>query len=149
MAFVKLEVRGVRHLKNAPRRMRKGALKGVTKGMKFVRDKAKKFDGSNQLRIRTGRLRDSIDYEIKQSRDEIVGFLGSDAIYAAIQEYGGTVTARKAKYLVFKTSSGWRKVESITIPPRPFLRPAILNNKDDFENLVRRGIKSGWGYGVL
>jgi len=144
--FIKIEVEagGVKRLKNAPRRMKKGARKGVRLGMKMLREEARKFDGVNIPKIRTGNLRDSISYEIKESGDEIVGFLGSDALYAKIQEFGGVITASRAKYLVFKTSQGWRKVTQVKIPPRPFLKPAIESHKDMFEDIVQREILRGW-----
>ena len=125
-------------------RFHKGTLKGVKKGMKMLQESAKRFDGSNQLRIRTGKLRDSIDYSIKDNRSEIVAFLGSDALYARIHEFGGTITARRSKHLVFLTNSGWRRVKSVTIPPRPFLITAISKNKDKFAKIVNEGAVAGW-----
>jgi len=45
--------------------------------------------------------------------------------YARIHEEGDTITPKKGKYLHFKGSKGWAKVTSVTIPPRPFLQPAL------------------------
>jgi len=118
------------------KRIKRGVLKGVKKGMVLFQKEAKKFSGSNQLRIRTGALRDSIDYTVVDSSDMVIGTLGSDKLYAAIHEYGGTIAARNAKHLVFKTPDGWRKVSSVNIPPRPFLRPAIENNKNEVARII-------------
>lgn len=46
------------------------------------------------------------------------------AVYARIQEKGGTVTARSAPYLKFQYPGGsWHAVKSARIPARPYMRP--------------------------
>lgn len=45
-------------------------------------------------------------------------------VYARIQEKGGTVTAKRTKYLRFQYPSGkWHSVKSAKIPARPYMRP--------------------------
>ena len=79
----------------------------------------------------TADLQKSITNEVKSESGEIVGRIGSNVVYAAIQEYGGVIRARNKPYLHFKTKDGkWHKVKSVTIPAQPYLRPAILDNKD-------------------
>lgn len=136
--FVKLTVNpsDMQKLQTTGKRINKGTLLGVKKGMKLFQTEAKKFSGSNQLKIQTGALRDSIDYTVKESGGLIIGTLGSDKLYAAIHEFGGTITARRAKFLIFKTQDGWRRVESVNIPPRPFLRPAIDHNIDAVAKII-------------
>lgn len=52
--------------------------------------------------------------------------VGTDLIYARIQEYGGTIHAKGGGWLVFQTEDGqWHKVKSVTLPARPFMRPAL------------------------
>lgn len=53
----------------------------------------------------------------------------SSLIYAAIQEYGATIRARRAPYLVFQVGGQWVRVRQVTIPPRPHWRPAIEESK--------------------
>jgi hypothetical protein len=46
------------------------------------------------------------------------------AVYARIQEKGGTVTAGRAPYLRFQYPSGrWHSVKSVKLPARPYMRP--------------------------
>ncbi len=46
------------------------------------------------------------------------------AVYARIQEKGGTVTARRAPYLRFQYPGGsWHSVKSVHLPARPYMRP--------------------------
>jgi HK97 gp10 family phage protein len=114
-------------------KMMKGIEKGVRKGMKFLKEESKKFDGVNVPRIRTGNLRDSIDYTIKVRGDEIEAFLGADAEYAAIQEFGGI--------------SG--RGHSSPIPPRPFLSTSVKKNKDEFKDIILKEINSSMKQAIL
>ena len=58
--------------------------------------------------------------------------IGTDVIYARIQEYGGTITAKDAPYLRFRTADGsWHAVKSVTITARSYLRAAADERKDD------------------
>ena len=47
--------------------------------------------------------------------------VGSNAIYAAIQQLGGTIEAKNAAALVFSMGGHFFKRKSVTIKPRPFL----------------------------
>lgn len=57
--------------------------------------------------------------------------LGMDSpVYAAIHEYGGTIHARNAPYLVFQTPDGeWHSVKEVHIREKRYARDAL----DDFE----------------
>lgn len=57
---------------------------------------------SNTLSKRSGQLIESIRQSVRvdgQSLDKLAGHIGSEVPYAAIQEYGGVIKARNAKYL--------------------------------------------------
>jgi hypothetical protein len=45
--------------------------------------------------------------------------------YANIVENGANITPKKGKYLVFKINGEWKKVSSVRVRPRPFMRPVI------------------------
>ncbi|WP_026379371.1 phage virion morphogenesis protein [Afifella pfennigii] len=65
----------------------------------------------------SGRLRDSINS--RPSRDEVR--VGTNTIYAAVHQFGGTIKPKKASHLVFRLASGLVLAKSVTIPARPFL----------------------------
>lgn len=45
-------------------------------------------------------------------------------VYARIQELGGTVTAKRTKYLRFQYPKGsWHSVRSVHLPARPYMAP--------------------------
>jgi HK97 gp10 family phage protein len=77
--------------------------------------------------VDTGNLMKSVQpgtLMIFQGSGEIT--VGTNVVYAAIHEFGGIIRARKAKALRFKTKDGkWHTVKSVTMPARPYMRPAI------------------------
>lgn len=68
----------------------------------------------------TARLRQSITFRAGPSSAEV----GTNVRYAAVHQFGATIRAKTAKGLVFRvgrTRSGWRRMQQVTIPARPFL----------------------------
>ena len=56
--------------------------------------------------------------------------VGTTMIYAKVHEYGATIKAKNAPYLVFQTDDGaWHSVKEVRIPPRPYMRPAFEGEK--------------------
>ncbi|CDP54067.1 virion morphogenesis protein [Devosia sp. DBB001] len=62
--------------------------------------------------------------------------VGSDAIQAAVMQFGATITAKTEKGLTFKGATGWANVQSVTIPARPWLG---LDEEDDAEIIAIAG----------
>lgn len=65
----------------------------------------------------TGALVDSIDSAA--SGDTAVW--GSNLVYARIHQLGGTIVPKNAAALVFELGDDTVQVQSVTIPPRPYL----------------------------
>ena len=72
----------------------------------------------------SGRLKQSVTLRVG-ARDVQVG---TNVRYAAIHQFGGTIRAKTSKGLRFRLpwlkaagESGWRRVQSVTLPARPFL----------------------------
>jgi len=113
------------------KKLLRGIMKGMKKGMPMLRDEAKKFGGANQLKIRTGNLRDSIQSSVKQEGDRVIGYLGAGSrsvLYARIHEFGG------------KSGRGYKA----TIPPRPYLSTAIRDNENELTKILNRNILQGF-----
>jgi phage virion morphogenesis protein len=66
----------------------------------------------------SARLRSSISSRATDSEVRI----GTNVIYAATHQFGGTIRPKTAKALVFALPSGqWVQAKAVTIPARPFL----------------------------
>lgn len=93
------------------------------------------------LNIRSGRLRASIKPKVRKSGDTVRGEIGTNVIYARIHEMGGVITPKKTKALKFNIPGvGWRTAKKVTIPARPFLRPAMTENLNRFRDIFAKSI---------
>lgn len=69
------------------------------------------------------------DPEIEETRAAV--YVGTNVEYAAQREYGGTIVAKRARYLVWQDDDGnWRRARSVHQKATPYLRPAIDENQD-------------------
>ena len=103
------------------------AVKAVNDGGIQIENKAK-----INAPVKTTALRNSIT---------TIAYVGNDGkavaevgllrglVYARIQEFGGTITAKNHKYLTFKGKYGWRSVKSVRIRGKHYLEKAIESEK--------------------
>lgn len=90
--------------------------------------------------VRSGTLRRSITTEPSAGAVPEVE-VGTNLVYAPIQEFGGIVRAQSAPALVFQLPSGeWRRAQSVQIPARPYLRPAFDLRRVAAIDAVRRAL---------
>lgn len=81
--------------------------------------------------VDSGRLRSSITYQVETTGSEVRGLIGTNVEYARRLEFGfAGVDSRGRKY-----RQG----------ARPFLRPAVYNNKDTILHQFQAGAKGGGG----
>lgn len=106
-------------------KMRDAQKTGVNATMGAAVTEAK---SSHAWQNRTGTLEGgiAIDDFAHEDGPGVAGTWGVfDVVYARIQELGGTITAKVAKALAIpQPDGGVRFVQSVTLPPRPYLRPA-------------------------
>jgi len=77
------------------------------------------------LNRQTGKLVNSIQIERGGTETNPFAIVGTNTIYARIHELGGIIKAKNKPYLWFKVGDNWVRVKQVTIPPRPFLKPAF------------------------
>lgn len=91
-----------------------------------------------------GQLRNSIRVESKTSATGAVAEVGPHKIYARIQEVGGTIYPRRASMLHWKDENGEDHfAKSVTIPARPYLRPAAEDHIDQISDVMRQAVEDG------
>lgn len=96
--------------------------------------------GGGGPRRRSGRLAASLSARLEQVGTEVRGVLGSDAPYAAAQEFGATIQAKNAAYLKFRVQGRWVAVKRVVLPARPFLGPGSQVAAEDLEQLITQAI---------
>ena len=87
-----------------------------------------KMQGGTTLRD-TSRLYNSIKYTVLDGGKRVV--VGTNVFYAPVMHYGATIRAKTGKYLKFKTTmGGWAQIQSVIIPPRPFLGMSVDDSQE-------------------
>lgn len=87
-----------------------------------------KLRGGTTLRD-TSRLYNSIKYTVLDGGKRVV--VGTNVFYAPVMHYGATIRAKTGKYLKFKTTmGGWAQIQSVIIPPRPFLGMSVDDSQE-------------------
>lgn len=74
----------------------------------------------------------------------LVGVFG--VVYAKIHEFGGIIQARNKPFLAFQIDGRWVFTKSVTMPARPYMRPAVDNHLDSIKQAIidaLRGLLQG------
>ena len=112
---------------------------GMQRAMARAEGLAKRsFGKPGHLHRRTGRLRASITHSVRRGGGSVMGRLGTNVIYGRIHELGGVIRPVKASALRFRVGGRWVTVRRVTIPARPYLRPAL--DIDMIAETLRRAI---------
>ena len=105
-------------------KMRQAQKFGVNKTMTQAVEYAKR---NHAWQNRTGTLEGSIsiiDFATQHGRGYRGEWGSKDVRYALIHELGGRIVPVRGKFLKFRVDGNFVSVTSVTIPARPYLRPA-------------------------
>lgn len=93
----------------------------------------------------TGHLQQSIQQEVTEASTKITGkvYSAGDVKYAAIHEYGGVILPKNADYLVFQIQGQWKKVKSVTMPERSYLRSTLHEQEPHIIEVMERAAMMG------
>lgn len=84
------------------------------------------------------------------NKENFASFVRSNNFHSAFIEKGAEIHAKNGKYLTFKVSGHFVKVQSVSIPARPFLEPAVKDvwesgkAKTIMENVLEKELKKYW-----
>lgn len=123
-------------------KMRKAQMTGVNQTMAACVVEAK---NNHEWNNRTGVLEGAIDiaeYAAPEG-DGVKGTWGArDVVYARIHELGGTIRPKTAKALAVPLPEGGiALVQSVTIPARPYLRPAADKEYPKLPDRIRKAFE--------
>jgi hypothetical protein len=101
----------------------------ATAGKKWIK---KRMDGF--MHMRSGELKKAV-YGFTRSDTHAVVASGR-GYYAEILERGGTIKAKKGKYLTFRGDDGeWHRMKSVAIPPKKWFSKSIAGFEESSEYL--------------
>lgn len=142
---LKLSEKAKAMLKKMPELVKPAIYKGMKEGMVLADREARLNLSGRVLQRRTGRLRNSITHDVKIEGNKVVGRIGTNVIYGRIHELGGVIKPRQAQYLRFNIPGvGWRMAKSVTIPARPYLRPALEDSIKDIGEMITKRIEEAF-----
>ncbi|MEP7312547.1 MAG: HK97 gp10 family phage protein [Pseudomonadota bacterium] len=139
----------IARLKVFPTSLREELRTAVTRSAFNLQRHVKENKLSGQvLKVRTGRLRRSINVRVTDSESQVVGSVGTNVEYARAHEFGfkGVVNVREH---LRRTVSGFRASvrahsRKVNLPERSFLRDALkdkrLEIRREFDLAVKRAI---------
>ena len=99
--------------------------------------------GRASLSRRGGQLRDALRTSVKGSYPQIQAkvHLEPQPIYAHVHEFGKTIKAKRAPYLVFVYKGRWRKKKQVTIPRRPVWEQSAKTVRPRIDKRFARAIE--------
>jgi phage gpG-like protein len=126
-----------------PEKVMRGLKEGLQNYLYTLEKQAKGIFGRpGALKIKSGRLRSSIKSTKVRNvgTGTVSGDVGSNVVYAPVQEFGAKISSKNKKYLMFKIEGKWKKKEFVNIPARPFLGMALSNTKTIGRKMVEDAI---------
>lgn len=119
------------------------ALKRAAMAGGLVIEAQAKINVVNTFKPNTGNLAGSIFTEAIKADDVSVEVaVGPSVVYGRIQELGGTVKPVTAKYLHWVDEHGQHhQAKSVTLPARPYLRPAVDENGDKIMEAISENLR--------
>lgn len=125
-------IKGLESMSNPVERKKIGTQALLAGGLTI--EKHAKLNADKHKLRKTGNLINSISTVAHIFESDPVVTVGTRGIvYAAIHEFGGVIRAKRAKFLswIDEKTGERRFAKSVTIPARPYLRPAVDEHKDE------------------
>lgn len=130
-------------LKRLDKTARGTALKRSAMAGGFVIEAQAKINVNDRFKPGTTNLAGSIFTEAVKADDLSVEVaVGPSVVYGRIQELGGTVKPVFKKYLHWVDEDGQHhQAKEVTLPARPYLRPAIDENGDKIVKAISENLR--------
>lgn len=119
---------------------------GMGDAGRVVMAAAKKKVSDDVLKVRSGTLKRSIDYEVEKSGGDFTTRIGTNVWYGRLHEFGGTFTVPAHERTV-KGSDEKQQVRAhkMVIPARPWLTPAFNENIGEAQQAVADAVQEFTG----
>ncbi len=156
--MIEVQVLGVEAIRAKIRRTTPSVIRQLLIGMEracIILQQYVKFQklSGGVLKNRTGTLRRSINYKVKQDGEQVVGTVGTNVSYGRVHELGLTIPAHvveavRGKALAFN----WRgkpafykrvKIPAVTMPKRSFLASSMQEQKSKLFGILQEAAAKG------
>jgi phage gpG-like protein len=125
-----------------PQAVQRGLDAGVLAAAIDVQGAVKNLLDGPVLNRRTRRLWQSITADSMTRGDRVVGVVGTNVVYAAIHEFGGTIRPKRAGgFLVWKGADGESIfAREVKMPRRPYMSRAFAERKTAVQKILFRAV---------
>ncbi len=146
MIKLNLSEKSRKMIRKMPDLVKPALYKGMRKAMILASGTARSpYLSGKALKRRTGRLRNSITHDVRIQGDKVIGTIGTNVVYGRIHELGGVIRPKVKQLLRFHIPGvGWRSAKEVTIPARPFLRPALEDNLGEIKKILAKRIEEAF-----
>jgi phage gpG-like protein len=129
-------------LENAPQKVQDAVSTGLFRIGQEFRGEAQRL-----APYKTGKLRQSITVDPVRPKNKVS--VGTNLVYARIQDQGGVITPKRAKFLRFKVNGKWVMTKKSVIPKykgKGYLTPAFQTQEQgraekimlqEFDNIIK------------
>lgn len=149
MAQPKVIWKGDKALKAAEAAMCFALSFGGFKTQAFIKQELNKHSSGSPAKPTTpsppgsppGKLSGDLGRSIQVDRSEcrkLIVRVGTNKVYAAIQEFGGRIFAKTANFLRFMVGGSWVTVKSVLLPPRPYMGPVFKKHGKAIQAEIRK-----------
>ena len=85
-------------------------------------------DAKTLAPVRTGKMKDNIKFIVDSKENQSAfttrkNLTKGNIWYSNIVEHGANIQAKRKDYLIFKVNGEWKKVKSVRVSPKPFMKP--------------------------
>jgi phage gpG-like protein len=120
----------LKKISDMPKQVPAAIKRGLDSGLEIVKDRLihRRLSGQGPYPVSqhrlgqvTGLLQATVTTRSVVQGNKVIGYVGSDAPYAGVHEYGAVISAKNAPFLVFKVLGKTIRTKQVTIPARaPF-----------------------------
>jgi len=124
----------LKKISEMPRQVPRAVQRGLDEGLEIVKENLirKRLSGqgpfppsAHRLGVVTGLLQATVNTRSILRGNRVTGYIGSDAPYAGVHEYGKLIRAKNAPFLVFKVRGKTVRTKEVTIPERAPFRTEV------------------------
>lgn len=100
-------------------------------------------EATNRVKVQTGRLKNSITPEVRESKKETIGEVSARTDYAAYVEFGTGTLVNVPKGLEdYAMQFKGKGVKQVNLPARPFLFPAFYKAVAELPTEIEKQLKA-------
>jgi len=131
----------LKKLTDMPSQVPRAVQRGLDAGLEIVKNNLlnKRLSGQGPFPVAqhrlgevTGLLKATVYARSVLQGSKVIGYIGAEAPYAGVHEYGAVISAKNAPFLVFKVLGRTVRTKEVTIPARAPFTTEVESEETEF-----------------